>query len=52
MFYQRIFNAQAQLERDIEKSDFEKVVFMIRFEMLPERPIILYCALVKKVCHF
>ena len=50
MFYLRIFNSQAQLgTRDMQKLDFEKVVFTSKkpefmiFDMLPKRPIILYC---------
>ena len=50
MFYSRIFNSQAQLgTRDIQKLDFEKVVFTSKkpkfmiFDMLPEQSIILYC---------
>ena len=51
MFYSRIFNSQAQLgTRDIQKLDFEIVEFASKkskfmiFEMLPELPIIPYCA--------
>ena len=50
MFYLRIFNSQAQLStRDVQKLDFEKVVFtskkpkFMKFDILPEQPIILYC---------
>ena len=50
MFYLRIFNSQAQLgTRDMQKLDFEKVVFTSKkpefmiFDMLPKRPIFLYC---------
>ena len=53
MFYSRIFSSQAQLGiRDIQKLDFGKVVFTSKkqkfmiFHMLPERPIIPYCAFV------
>ena len=56
MFYSLIFNSQAQLDkRDIQKFDFEKVVFTSKkpkfmiFDMLPERPIIPYCA--KEICN-
>ena len=50
MFCLRIFNYQTQIgTRDMQKLDFEKVVFISKkpefmiFDMLPKRPIILYC---------
>ena len=51
-----MFNSQAQLgTRDIQNLDFEKIVFTSKnpkfmiFDMLPERPIIPYCA--KEICN-
>ena len=58
MFYLRIFNSQAQLgTRDMQKLDFEKVVFTSKesefmiFDMLPKRPIILYCDIELLMVH-
>ena len=59
MFYLRIFNSQAQLgTRDMQKLDFEKVVFTSKkpefmiFDMLPKRPIILYCAKKRQALYY